>query len=131
MSEIKSKRVFGCAIGASVDAIGGKWKPYILGLLIHDTLRFGELHRRISANLSQKVLTQQLKELEEDGIIHRQVFAEVPPRVEYSLTPYGQSLRPVLQLLMDWGRQHLERRKAVGAVPETLSPPKQAASSPF
>ena len=59
------------------------------------------------------MLTQQLKELEEDGIVHRRVFAEVPPRVEYSLTPYGQSLRPVLELLVDWGRQHIERRRQV------------------
>jgi DNA-binding HxlR family transcriptional regulator len=70
--------------------------------------RFGELRRRI-AGISERVLTQQLRELERDGIVHREVYPEVPPRVEYSLTDFGETLRPVMGLLHEWGRKHLKR----------------------
>ncbi len=107
MIEENLKKVYSCAIAASVDIVGGKWKTSILLHLRDRTMRFGELQRGV--DISQKVLTQQLKELEKDGIVRRQVYAEVPPRVEYSLSAYGQTLQPVLDALYTWGRQHYMR----------------------
>lgn len=107
MEENKVKKAYTCAIAATVDMVGGKWKTNILLHLKDRTMRFGELQRAVA--VSQKVLTQQLKELEHDGIVYRQVYAEVPPRVEYSLSPYGQTLQPVLEALYSWGLQHYMR----------------------
>lgn len=107
-----SKKIHTCPITACVETVGGKWKQFILTQLKDRTLRFSELQRVIPA-VSQKVLTQQLKELELDGIVKRRVYAEVPPRVEYSLTPYGQTLRPVLDALFDWGTGHMKRSQQV------------------
>lgn len=94
-----------CPMVATLSIIGGKWKPVLLHLLTDRTMRFGELKKHIAA-ISQKMLTQQLRELEADGIVHRQVYLEVPPRVEYSLTAHGQTLRPALQALYHWGQVH-------------------------
>ncbi|NRT21161.1 DNA-binding HxlR family transcriptional regulator [Hymenobacter sp. 9A] len=109
------KEVYTCAISASVGTVGGKWKTSILLHLRDRTLRFGALQR--SVNISQKVLTQQLKELEKDGLVRREVFAEVPPRVEYSLSAYGQTLQPVLDALYLWGRAHYIKSQAQAAAP--------------
>ena len=114
MDKNKLKKVYACAIAASVDMVGGKWKTSILLHLRDQTLRFGELQRRVGS--SQKVLTQQLKELEKDGIVRRQVYAEVPPRVEYSLSTYGQTLQPVLDALYAWGMAHYARSQAADKV---------------
>ena len=95
-------------VESALHAIGGKWKPLILWHLMEDMRRFGELRRQIS-EITQKVLTQQLRELESDGLVHREVYAEVPPRVEYSLTELGRSLESVLNVLCDWGKS-LEAR---------------------
>jgi len=115
MVEDNFKKVYSCAISASVDMVGGKWKTSILLHLRDRTMRFGELQRGV--DISQKVLTQQLKELEKDGIVRRQVYAEVPPRVEYSLSAYGQTLQPVLDALYSWGREHYMRNQpAAGPV---------------
>jgi DNA-binding HxlR family transcriptional regulator len=111
----KEAIVYGCAVGASVGMVGGKWKTSILLHLRDQTLRFGSLQRLVGC--SQKVLTQQLKELEHDGIVQRQVYAEVPPRVEYSLSEYGRTLQPVLDALYAWGREHYLRGQA-SATPE-------------
>lgn len=83
----------------------GKWKPSILFELKDARVRSGELARRIP-EATAKVLTQQLKELEQDGLVRRRVYREVPPRVEYSLTSFGESLRPVLQTIADWGERN-------------------------
>jgi DNA-binding HxlR family transcriptional regulator len=85
--------------------IDGKWKPMILHMLSAGTMRFGEIKRNIPP-VSQKMLTQQLRELEIDGIICREVHAEVPPRVEYSLTPRGTTLKPILNELYKWGQEN-------------------------
>ncbi|MFO1384597.1 MAG: helix-turn-helix domain-containing protein [Chitinivorax sp.] len=91
-----------CPMVNALNQIGGKWKPIILHMLSSGTLRFGELQRNIPP-VSQKMLTQQLRELEADGLVTRVVYAEVPPRVEYSLSARGESLRPILDALYQWG----------------------------
>jgi DNA-binding HxlR family transcriptional regulator len=95
-----------CPITATIDVIGGKWKPIIIYLLMEGPLRFGELHK-IVPGMALKVLSRQLKELEADGIITRTVFAEVPPRVEYALSPKGESLRSLMLQLSAWSTDHL------------------------
>jgi DNA-binding HxlR family transcriptional regulator len=88
--------------------IGGKWKPTLLFHLEGRKRRFCELQRLIPG-LTKKMLTQHLRELEHDGIVHRKVYAEVPPRVEYSLTRHGESLKPILKLMSAWGNRHRAR----------------------
>ena len=85
--------------------IAGRWKILILWWLQDTELRFSELRRHIPA-ITQKMLTQQLRQMEEEGLVHRQVFAQVPPKVIYALTERGQSLRPVLRSLYEWSRDH-------------------------
>ena len=98
----------GCAVEAAIGILDGKWKSIILWhLLTEHTLRFGEIRKRIP-NVTQRMLTNQLRELEEDGIIHREVYPRVPPKVEYSLTPLGMSLREILLALKAWGDEHMD-----------------------
>jgi DNA-binding HxlR family transcriptional regulator len=97
-----------CPIRDVLGVIGGKWKPVIVFHLLTGTMRFGEL-RRLIPDATQKMLTQQLRELERDEIVARKVFHEVPPKVEYSLTKYGQTLRPVMKELCHWGKKHRVR----------------------
>ena len=94
-----------CPVETTLLLIGDKWKVMILRDLMTGTKRFGALRRSIPA-ISQKMLTQQLRAMEADGLVHREVYAEVPPRVEYSLTETGASLRPVLDAMSVWGRQY-------------------------
>ena len=98
-----------CPVEAALDIIGGKWKSIILFRLLEETRRFNEL-RRLLPSVTQRTLTNQLRELERDGLVHRTVHAEVPPRVEYRLTPLGMSLAPVLQALRQWAEQHMPDR---------------------
>jgi len=100
-----------CPTEATLAVIGGRWKVPILWNLFAGTCRFGELSRRISG-VTQKMLTQQLRELEADGLVHRKVFPEVPPRVEYSATDLGRSLEPVVSALSAWGERYLAERPA-------------------
>lgn len=98
---------YGCSVEATLSVIGGRWKPVIIFLLIENKiLRFGELKKKIEG-VTQRMLTNQLRELEEDNIITRKVYAEVPPRVEYSLTKYGQSLKQIMFAMRDWGAKHM------------------------
>ena len=99
---------FGCAVEAALEVIGGKWKGAILYRLLDEKKRFNEL-KKFFPSLTQRILTQQLRELERDGVIDRKVYAEVPPRVEYSLTEFGRSLEPALRLLSEWGAKHVEQ----------------------
>ncbi len=92
----------GCSVEAAISLIDGKWKCVILFQLLRGTLRFNEIRRRVPG-VTQRMLTNQLRELEADGLIVRQVYAEVPPKVEYSLSPLGRSLEPVLLSLKGWG----------------------------
>jgi DNA-binding HxlR family transcriptional regulator len=97
-----------CPVEITAEIIGGKWKPLILFYLQDKTRRFGEIHRLIP-RVTKKILTQRLRELENGGIVRRKVYAQVPPRVEYSLTRHGQSLRPILESMSAWGDQHRSR----------------------
>lgn len=95
-----------CPVATTVQLIGNKWKLLILRNLIYNgTQRFGDFLKSIPA-ISKKVLTDDLRALESDGLIEREVFAEVPPRVEYSLTPLGKSLKPILDAMFDWGTEY-------------------------
>lgn len=91
-----------CPVTATVSIIGGKWKPIILWILFQEKRRFSELKKFIP-KITQKMLTQQLRELERDGIVHREVYPVVPPQVEYSLTQKGNTLAPILQAMEKWG----------------------------
>ena len=97
-----------CPVAAALEVIGGKWKPLILFQLRDRPMRFSEL-RRVVPQATQKMLTQQLRDLERDGIINRKVYAVVPPKVDYSLTDYGQTLKPLLSIMCDWGANHRAR----------------------
>ena len=100
-------RPYGCSVEATLSVNGGRWKPVIIfNLLQNDVLRFGELKKRIEG-ITQRMLTNQLRELEKDKIVTRKVYAEVPPRVEYSLTDYGRTLEPIMISMRDWGAEHM------------------------
>lgn len=101
-----------CPISAAMQKMGGKWKPIILYLIAHQVNRFGKMLGMIEG-ISKTMLTAQLRELEQDGIIRRDVFAEVPPRVEYYLTDFGLTLRPVLMTICEWGLEKVLERKDV------------------
>ncbi|MBM7784538.1 winged helix-turn-helix transcriptional regulator [Tenggerimyces flavus] len=103
---------YACGLDAAADVIDGKWKPRILWALHYGPVRFGELRRKV-AGVSEKMLIQQLRELEHDGIVHREIYREVPPKVEYSLTDLGQSLNEALLPLGDWGEKHMAHIVAV------------------
>jgi DNA-binding HxlR family transcriptional regulator len=92
-----------CAMDITMNFIGGKWKTVVLWYLRNKTLRFGELKKQIP-DITEKMLSIQLKSLEEDGLIKREAFVEVPLRVEYSMTEFGKSLNPVLEAVAKWGR---------------------------
>jgi DNA-binding HxlR family transcriptional regulator len=113
-----------CSVRAALDVIGGKWKPVITWYLMEGRKRFGEL-RKCIPDATRKMLTQQLRELERDNIVLRKVYHEVPPKVEYSLTAHGESLRPVLAALCKWGTRHRE----VGSVAFRTTNPRVAKTS--
>src|SRR5689334_6603466 len=96
-----------CHVETTLAVIGGRWKVLILQQLLGGVRRFNELHRNL-AGITHKTLTQQLRELEADGIISRKVYAQIPPKVEYALTPLGKTLRPVLMAMHAWAERHAE-----------------------
>lgn len=97
---------FGCPVEITLALLGNKWKVLILRELFHGTKRFGELSRGVP-NISQKMLTQQLRQMEEDKLVSRKIYPEVPPRVEYSLTDIGKSLSPILDAMHKWGAKYM------------------------
>jgi DNA-binding HxlR family transcriptional regulator len=99
---------YGCPVEATADLIGGKWKAVILYYLFQGPKRFNEL-RRLLPEATQRMLTLQLRELEQDSIVHREIYKEVPPKVEYSLTEFGTSLGPIIVQMLDWGEQYMEQ----------------------
>jgi DNA-binding HxlR family transcriptional regulator len=97
-------------IDATLDMIGGKWKPLIIYALNTETLRFSQLLAKVHPRVTQRMLTKQLRQLEEDGLVNRKIYVQVPPKVEYSLTELGKSLMPILDQLCDWGSDHMRDR---------------------
>lgn len=102
-----------CPVEVTADVIGGKWKPLILFYTSQQTRRFNEL-RRLIPGVTQQMLTLQLRELERDGIIHREVYAQVPPKVEYSQTELGRSLMPLLWQMFVWGERYMRLKQEQG-----------------
>ena len=105
MDKPMTDRLPACPVETTLTLIGDKWKVLILRDLMEGTKRFGELKRSLG-NISQKVLTAQLRSMEECGLVERTIYAEVPPRVEYSLTGLGKSLRPILDAMKSWGESY-------------------------
>ncbi|MGP4078504.1 winged helix-turn-helix transcriptional regulator [Pseudalkalibacillus sp. R45] len=99
-----------CPIETVIHVMGGKWKPVILWHLMESTRRFNDLEKLIP-NVSQKMLTQHLRELEKEGVIERTVYPIVPPKVEYSYSEYGKTLIPVAEVMCAWGENHNERKR--------------------
>ncbi|MDZ8105856.1 MAG: helix-turn-helix domain-containing protein [Nostoc sp. DedQUE12a] len=97
-----------CEVETTLKVIGGRWKVLIIRELMTGVKRFGQMQRALPG-ITQKMLTQQLREMEEDGIIHREVYPQIPPKVEYSLTPLGETLQPILYAMHEWAVQHFGR----------------------
>jgi DNA-binding HxlR family transcriptional regulator len=106
------KRNYTCGLDAAIAVMGGKWKGLILFSLAEGPLRFGELRRTV-AGISERMLILQLRELEVSGLVHREVYHQVPPKVEYSLTVFGHSLNTALGPLGTWGEEHMDRIEAI------------------
>lgn len=124
--EKPNTNAYRCTVEATVDVIGGKWKPLIIYYLLSGTKRFGALRTAIGG-VTQRSLTLQLRELEAHGIVSRAVFAEVPPRVEYSLTEVGRTLAPVLDAMKHWGDSYVAR----GESADSSRPAKQSTDTPM
>ncbi|WP_410604184.1 winged helix-turn-helix transcriptional regulator [Amycolatopsis sp. lyj-90] len=105
-------RTFTCGLDAAIAVMGGKWKGLVLFALQDGPLRFGELRRAVPG-ISERVLILQLREMETTGLLHREVYHQVPPKVEYSLTAFGESLDTAMAALGEWGEEHLERIEAL------------------
>jgi DNA-binding HxlR family transcriptional regulator len=114
MRKQRHARYANCPVEGALDIIGGKWKAMLLFHVMDGTKRFSEL-RRLLPGLTQRTLTNQLRELETDGVIARTVYAQLPPKVEYSITPFGATLRPVLAALAEWSQLHLRQRLTAAA----------------
>lgn len=106
---IKKENLPECPVATTVELIGSKWKLLILKYLLNKTMRYNELKREIDG-ISQKVLTSTLKSMAEDGIVIRTSYPEVPPRVEYSLSEIGESMRPVIDVMADWGNTYKNKK---------------------
>ncbi|GAB6285593.1 MAG: helix-turn-helix domain-containing protein [Methanoregula sp.] len=106
MTYMKNGKTYHCPVEAALDVIGGKWKPLILWALGDNVLRFNMLQKALPG-VNAKMLTKQLRELEEDGVIRRKAYPEVPPRVEYTITDFGKTLLPIMEALCNWGAQYL------------------------
>ncbi len=111
----RRKRRYNWGIEAAIDIVGGKWKPLILYALKEGTMRFSQVQNWMEPRITPRMLTKQLRQLEEDGLVSRKVYPEVPPKVEYSLTENGKSIIPVLDELCEWGEDHLKDRIEYGA----------------
>jgi len=109
-SGIETQDYAECPVKKTIEIIGGKWKPAILYLIQNEITRFGEMHKSLPG-ISKRMLTTHLRELEADGIINRKVFAEVPPKVIYSLTDLGKTVIPVLTAMANWGEKYLSNNK--------------------
>ena len=109
---VQGDKVYSTPMDVTLEVIGGKWKALLVYRLLNGPLRFSEL-KRLVPDITEKMLTQQLRELERDGVLSRTVFAEVPPRVEYRVTEHGATLKPVLEAMCQWGRSHWQHQPTV------------------
>lgn len=121
---------FRCPVEACLDIIGGKWKAVILFHLLDGTKRFNEL-RRLLPKVTQRMLTRQLRELEADTLVERRVYPEVPPKVEYRLSEFGQTLEPIVRTMRQWGVKHLDRLSAIRQAGNEPRAPARVASRPI
>ena len=118
--EVKDKKIFvfdenSCPVTATMKVLGGKWKPILINAIYHTApVRFGELKRSV-IGITQSMLTQQLRELEDDGIISRKIYAQIPPKVEYTLTEFGLTLSPVIQTMANWGLEYKLNKQKGGS----------------
>ena len=112
VKKIENSIIEKCPVETALDALSGKWKILILWYLRSEKKRFSQLEKLLPRT-TQKMLIQKLRELEEDGIVHREVYPVVPPKVEYSLTEYGQTLKPILKQLYLWGEIHKSKNKSM------------------
>ncbi|WP_342304333.1 helix-turn-helix domain-containing protein [Methanolobus sp. ZRKC5] len=111
---IRNNKEYHCPVEATLDVIGGKWKPLILWQLKElEVIRYNKLQQKLHG-VSPRMLTKQLRELEEDGLVNRKMYPEIPPKVEYSLTEFGKTVTPILEALCDWGSEYLGRQCALG-----------------
>ncbi len=116
--EVNNKKIFifnenSCPVTATMKVLGGKWKPILINAIYFTApARFGELKRSVEG-ITQSMLTQQLRELEDDGIISRKIYAEIPPKVEYTLTEFGLTLSPVIQTMAKWGKEYKLNKQKV------------------
>jgi DNA-binding HxlR family transcriptional regulator len=94
-----------CGMSVAIDVVGGKWKMHLMWVLAEGPVRFGQIRRKLDG-VSEKVLAENLRQMEASGVVHRELYPEVPPRVEYSLTPLGESLSEALKPLEEWGERH-------------------------
>lgn len=108
-----NNKTYNCLTEFTLDVINGKWRVLIIWYLRNNIMRFGELKKKLPGGITAKMLRQQLKELEEFNIVQRKVYAEVPPRVEYSLTESGKTLYPVLDLMYEWAGKHIDNNFGV------------------
>lgn len=116
----------GCAVEATLAVVGGRWKPVLLFHLLDGPKRFGEL-RRLTPNATERMITLQLRELEADGVVAREVFPVVPPHVEYRLTPFGRSLKSLLIQMRDWGEAFKRERQAGAGDDQAGAPTRELA----
>lgn len=116
--EVENKKSFvfdeeSCPVTATMQVLGGKWKPILINAIyLTAPARFGELKRSVKG-ITQSMLTQQLRELEEDGVISRKIYAEIPPRVEYTLTEFGLTLSPIMLSMAEWGKEYRINKQKV------------------
>src|SRR5689334_12416701 len=106
MDKLTDSNLLNCPVTATMGVIGGKWKLLILYLIFNEVNRFGKMNMMLK-DISKQMLTTQLRELENDGIVERKIYPEIPPRVEYFITPKGQTLLPIIDLMRDWGLENL------------------------
>lgn len=110
-----------CPVTATMKVLGGKWKPILINAIYHTSpARFGELKRSV-VGITQSMLTSQLRELEDDGIIKRKIYAEIPPRVEYTMTEFGLSLSPIIVSMAEWGKQYWLKNAAKKPLKQSAS----------
>jgi DNA-binding HxlR family transcriptional regulator len=110
MDKINFESIERCPVTATMEIIGGKWKLLIMYLISNDINRFGKMSIMLKS-ISKQMLTSQLRELEQDGIIERKIYAEIPPRVEYFLTPKGKSLLPIVNMMKEWGLKYIREQE--------------------